>query len=147
MSIDLTKLISAPWFVNYSEETDDYGNGPAGLAIGPHEEDFADTFMFSQNFSAAEGTPEELETAFEFVVLARDAFDVMLRRGWHCGKHRWDRQWTVYAGDEKVVRTGMYCKTSEEYCRPFLGDDPFSPLIEADKWHRENAESSLDRSR
>lgn len=70
-----------------------------------------------------------------FIGLARNAFDVMMRRGWYpvpFGKPVKWRVWHPNAG-----------------CRGFKGlppfdlgpwGDPFTALVESDKWYRENVE-------
>lgn len=131
MPIDLTKLAPAPWFVNYSETTDDRGDGPACLSIGPYEEDGADAFMFSETFSASDGSPDRIDAIFEFAALARNAFDVMIRRGWHT----WpldDGTWEVGSGDGR-----WWVETIPSV---LSWPDPFTALVAADQWYRENIE-------
>ncbi len=65
------------------------------------------------------------ETEAEFIALARNAFDVMVRRGWGVacyGPGRW-----VVPGFSKhwyVVHAGP----------PYDYPDPFTALVEADNW-------------
>lgn len=68
--------------------------------------------------------------AIEAAVLAHNAFDVMTRRGWH--PERWEHGWVV-----RLSPTRVHSKNS-------LGigfDDPFTALVEADKWYVENTEN------
>lgn len=58
------------WFVVYNESSDDQGRGPCSLSIGPHENDSADTFAFSENFNAADGIPEDVEKKFQLLAAA-----------------------------------------------------------------------------
>lgn len=59
----------------------------------------------------------------DFCALARNAFDVMMRRGWNVYKEM--DGWSI--GNDSFLR-GM-------------GDcDPFTALVEADKWYAENIE-------
>ena len=73
----------------------------------------------------------------EFVTLARDAFELMMRRGWWAvpmngikEKDGWALpafRWAVYGpGAASIDRRGF--------------DDPLTALVEADKWYRENIE-------
>lgn len=64
----------------------------------------------------------------EFVSLARNAFDIMMRRGWWavCDSEKW---WVRGEG------TGPYLYHNDQ---PWA--DPFTALTEADKWYRENVE-------
>ena len=79
--MDVSKLPPAPWFVNYDEQTDDCGHGVCGISVGLHEDDSADAFLFSHNFQAGD-VPDEVETVFEFVVRARQVFDILMNRHW-----------------------------------------------------------------
>lgn len=67
--------------------------------------------------------------AAEFIVLAREALDVMMRRGWGV-KKAWYGGWEIIGGGSLF----------EESKRESWGDDPFTALVEADKWYRENVE-------
>ena len=65
------------------------------------------------------------EDADEFIVLASQAFDVMMRRGWH-PRHGGGGEWCVYSEDGIDVLT-----TNEQiFCWP----DPFTALVEADRF-------------
>lgn len=81
--------------------------------------------------------PEDSENsgdiaALRFAVLARNAFDVMMRRGWNPTKHM---PHDKHHGWWHVV---------DEWYDEFLDvgpwPDPFTALVEADKWYRENME-------
>lgn len=70
----------------------------------------------------------------EFIALARNAFDVMLRLGWSVSlvdvcpaAGKIDMKWMAFADDVPV--NGL-----------IWADDPFSALVEAERWHRENVE-------
>ena len=69
-----------------------------------------------------------------FVALARNAFDVMMRRGW-CAIP-WEGGWTVWAkefdnADWREGRVGVQVRS-----------DPFTALVEADKWYKANVEKT-----
>ncbi len=126
--IDLTKLTPAPWtvekqFSNGCEITP-HINGPdrkwVALVVGsPH--------------LGFDPYPDA-----EFIALARNAFDVMMRRGWGVKRmpHKFARQW--YVGfDSKGFDTILSReKTGYVHCHA----DPFTALVEADRWYRENVE-------
>lgn len=65
----------------------------------------------------------------EFIALARNAFDVMMRREWQAEKNQYG--WRAKDID------GVWCEVYE------LGySDPFTALVEADKWYRQNVEGT-----
>ena len=73
----------------------------------------------------------EPEACAEFCALARNAFDVMMRRGfgvktWHHPER--GQQW-------KATDTGGF------FLNVQYAADPFTALVEADRWYRENVES------
>ena len=71
----------------------------------------------------------------EFIALARNAFDVMLRRGW-CAV-------PTLQVDESL---GPWCVRSRTELLTRLmtlrWPDPFTALVEADKWYAENVENA-----
>lgn len=69
----------------------------------------------------------------EFISLARNAFDVMMRRGWHSRLDRYER-WIVFDSDGKWP-----CEY--EFMEFKKWTDPFTALVEADRWYREHVES------
>lgn len=78
---------------------------------------------------------------WEFCALARNAFDVMLRRGWYAAPrlhHRFDtwQTWEVcHNGSEPVMPLRWHWEPHQG-----VFDDPFTALVEADRWYRENVE-------
>lgn len=79
----------------------------------------------------------------EFIALARNAFDVLMRRGWNC--YQLDDGWYVEDGGNKGENPGkILCAirqrdgTNEILHWP----DPFTALVEADKWFKENVEAT-----
>lgn len=69
-------------------------------------------------------------TTPEFHALAREAFDVMMRRGWHA--ERYNDQWFVPA----MMLHYMEIKSVNVW----FANDPFTALVNADRWYRENVE-------
>jgi len=116
MSLDLTKLTPAPWHVEkaWSEIVGEVWQvmGPRGL-VGK--------FLQEQNA--------------EECCLARNAFDVMTRRGWNprcCGPRGWIVQHEAnYDVDE----------TPADVVPGVFWPDPFTALVEADKWYKEHVEA------
>ena len=75
----------------------------------------------------------------EFIALARNAFDVMMRRGWSPVQMPHSDQWGVQTDErwnrkpELIERNGL--------C--IVADDPFTALVEADKWYKENVDHAI----
>ncbi len=70
---------------------------------------------------------EILHKEVEFQVLARAAFDVMMRRGW--SPERMGDTWIVNDEDGRA-----FCYPSEVMIR---WPDPFTALVEADRWKKD----------
>ena len=62
----------------------------------------------------------------EFIVLARNAFDIMMRRGW----------WAQKRGEGWAVYNNWIPLPSD----PLTWPDPFTALVSADKWYRKHVE-------
>ncbi len=75
---------------------------------------------------------ESAEENAKFITLARNAFDVMMRRGWYS---------VPYSVDAKTwIAMNLYCVQIERGGNTgtyFVSDNPFSCLVEADKWMKE----------
>ncbi len=69
-------------------------------------------------------------------VIASQAFDVMMRRGWTAGTDGVGRGWYVSNRD---MMKAIYDDNIPEPKR--IWPDPFTALVEADKWYAENIES------
>ena len=67
----------------------------------------------------------------EFIELARNAFDVMMRRGWNPVRGYYSDA-SLWAAEDV---DGTICDLH--------ATDPFTALVAADKWYRENVEGSL----
>ncbi len=72
----------------------------------------------------------DLNTA-EFVALARNAFDVMMRRGWMPNLYS-DGWWGVQDRD------GLYPRGLLGCAQGVRSADPFTALVEADRWCTEH---------
>lgn len=110
--MDLSKLTPAPW----SSVAQMWGDSavPTGKFVLAHGKTPVAIFLNEADCDAA--------------ALARNAFDVMMRRGWHSRLLPDGRGWTVdvaqcrHYGDK-----GMFA-------------DPFTALVEADRWYAANVE-------
>ncbi len=110
MSIDLEKLSPAPWQSTGHELY--YGRSPC----------------FHQQISKA--------TDAEFIALARNAFDVMMRRKWHAEFYV-GGAWCVVTDDGGILY--RFRANGGDGLR-ITATDPFTALVEADKWYLENVE-------
>jgi hypothetical protein len=77
-------------------------------------------------------------TDAEFIALARNAFDVMMRRGWGVEQHS-NGKWCIAQGTFKED-----VKLWEWLCTVDHWANPFEALVEADRWHRENIEKGSE---
>ncbi len=69
----------------------------------------------------------------EWIIQAHAAYEVMMRRGWWAEpRFEKPRRWVVWSNDGMVLRTAL-----TGY------DDPFTALVEADEWYRENVENAV----
>lgn len=109
MPIDLSKLAPAPWKARDCE-----------VESAPINEK-GDVMMIYD-----EGGHNEADAAF--IALARNAFDVMMRRGWGV-ENRGGWYATSKYGDRAVGGTDLY-------------PDPFTALVEADAWYKQNVEAA-----
>ena len=71
----------------------------------------------------------------QFIALARNAFDVMMRRGWYSQKAKNEKFVTWYVWDES---DSPAIKISVQDSAKW--NDPFTALVEADKWYKANIE-------
>lgn len=81
------------------------------------------------------GCPIEPEADHEFICLARNAFDVMMRRQWHA----WPDS-KLFGDELRIVWYVCAPQVPKEHCGPC--DNPFVALVEADKWYSENIEKN-----
>lgn len=107
--IDLTKLTPAPWKHVSGNEASfsavESGDGMFVVLWQPNQYDL------------------------EFIALARNAFDVMMRRGW--GIVLFPSGWTIAIKD--VSESFIMNKF-----RGMRWPDPFTALVEADAWYMKN---------
>lgn len=76
----------------------------------------------------------------EFIAIARAAFDVMMRRGWNPMLNPCDEKtWRVDMNDGTCFAYGHEDEFNEGV-NPADWPDPFTALVEADRWYRENVE-------
>lgn len=114
MSIDLENLTPVPW-----TSVRQFGAEPPYRCV------------IANNMDAFAMVEREADA--DFIALARDAFDVMMRRGWQVMSI--DGRWHVHDG----VDGNSYLWIGGVGAYP-IPADPFTALVEADKWYRENVE-------
>ena len=111
MSIDLSKLTPVPWAVRH-------GTMDSTVFCGSENPLDADCGFNLPNRDDA-----------EFIALSRNAFDVMLRRGWGVALEQND-SWTVRHAEPGSVDPVV------DRSWP----DPFTALVEADAWYKASIE-------
>jgi hypothetical protein len=87
----------------------------------------------------------ERQSDAEFAARARNAFDVMVRRGWYAerfsllgGGFAWRIPMDV--ANDMVRQHGANACDFKSWASLRKFDDPFAALVEADKWYRDNVE-------
>ncbi len=112
MAFDPSKLSPAPWLMD----------GDGGI-FGPHPD-----------------PPRECSRAvdLEFCCLARNAFDVMMRRGWTARKMAPQEGWLVQDNRNAPLLQPHMQSGRLDW---FTAADPFTALVEADQWYRVNVEA------
>ncbi len=122
--MDVTKLTPAPW-----KRTMLVIHPGARAPGGPSEEvQVVDADGLICRCELTRDTYEIEEANADFIALARNAFDVLLRRGW---------------GVEQVGQKWFLAEHGFPQGMAHLGhgfDDPFTCLVEADRWYQENVE-------
>jgi hypothetical protein len=133
MSIDLEKLTPAPWG---SERRSSNGREIVPRIICERSKDRECGWIADLVGAPYLGYESTLVNA-EFIALARNALDVMMRRRWYVsyffrsekGKH-FDK-WLLHCGDDEE-------ENMLEADGKLIGDDPFTTLDDADQWMKEN---------
>lgn len=116
--IDISKLSPAPWYF-----VTPLGDELETLVFNDHDED---TPVLSPLVVGSDSCDQN----WDFIALARNAFDVMMRRGW-VPKRYLGYMWSVQNGhgDYPPELLGMV-DTPE----PAVWLDPFTALASADEW-------------
>jgi hypothetical protein len=136
--LDLTKLTPAPWrWVKEWEDED-------GLHWGIDHPTYHESCVWPLVLLATDDHHAG-NTDMAFIALARNAFDVMMRRGWWPVPCRATSEWWVAQGrlgsdspipfDDRQAQVGKGCPT-------LAWPDPFTALVEADRWYAENVEKT-----
>lgn len=137
--MDLTKLTPAPWEAsNKNWRNEDAGHDRYIVGNRFEDEDTGDvcaTAVAIVKGNATSGTIQDANA--EFICLARNAFDVLMRRA--------HLQWCPVIGDD-----GLWCivhsddamkdRYADGWCVPGRWPDAFTALVEADQWYAENIE-------
>lgn len=137
--MDLSKLTPAPWHAGRMDTVSYDGDG-----TGPYKNVYHDNpkgkmhlgERLPDTVARGEGDADECRANAEFIALARNAFDVMMRRGWQVllidGKwHVFDRILPDGKGFGWIGGVGAY----------EIPADPFTALVEADAWYKANIEA------
>lgn len=127
MGIDLSKLAPAPW------------RGLSGMVIGGHVVATVDCEFYVMGPSAA--PPCSAQVHIDFIALARNAFDVVMRRGWSA-KRLIDGRWVAmtWAVDPHECHAVILDSNGIEEWDVAARPDPFTALVEADAWYKANVE-------
>jgi hypothetical protein len=123
--IDLEKLTPAPW-TPAIESDRGYRGEEYGRFYFPTFEEVPFGFDVGLEQIAANDA--------EFIALARNAFDVMMRRGWTVVRRK--GKWFVASVDENLV---------EKFKGRMMdspANDPFTALVEANRWYEEHVEAN-----
>lgn len=118
--IDLTRLTSAPWFADESylvQGDDKHGTQLAKFESIHREDDCA------------------------FAALARNAFAIMMERGWSVDNINPDGKWRLSQTSLHKIKVTELGREFWDWYRYSPSYDPFAALVSADKWYRENVEN------
>lgn len=134
--MDVSKLTPAPWQVK---------PGTFDVQEPGEQEDFPCTIAKCWSSSFAP-TKDIARTNRDFIILARNAFDVMMRRGWSVSGWRGG---SVSGSEWMVVTQPGGHPVDNDWYRENPGGasglqrfwpDPFTALVEADEWYKANVE-------
>ncbi len=125
--IDLTRLTPAPW-LHFPERR---------TIASPHH-------GYLASCESLPGNINRDNTNAAFITLARNAFDVRLRRWWYSRfrKADWYGPAAFYVYDQEGYEVRRKQSGTAQLADPtyFYSDDPDTCLVEADAWYRENVE-------
>lgn len=136
--IDLTQLTPAPWVadnLNWRNEESPFDR----YVHGDRYED-EDGTICSTSVAVVLGNATSVaiqDSNAEFITLARNAFDVMLRRGWGVRMFSHNKsggqQWSV----ENIYGDGFWFPHHDKShnIKSQFWPDPFTALVEADRWY------------
>jgi hypothetical protein len=115
--LELSKLTPAPW------EPD--GDGETTAVVHRGDTQKTCVCLLQSQYACN-------ETNAEFIALARNAFDVMMRRGWGLQKWRNPTGWSVNSYDisDKYPVRKAYIQSGAFNSHA----DPFTALVKADEW-------------
>lgn len=142
--IDLTKLTPAPWVaLDYLHDTEQFTASDGTIdkswqiiGDGPLDDPLEGYAVVHGTESSGQIFPER--TDLEFIALSMNAFDVMMRRGWGVFPSQVVPGWGIV-----LSKTPLHASYDECFgIRSKRWPDPFTALIEADKWYKENVEKS-----
>jgi len=123
--MDLNKLTPAPWFWSKCGNWI-FGPDVNGI-VGEH------ILCYNTDDDGLHGEQADKD----FIALARNAFDVMMRRGWSPCLAEEDGpldEWTLFDSG------GLPVISCPGVTVPRIWPDPFTALVEADEWYKENVE-------
>lgn len=137
--IDLSKLTPAPWAV-----VEECPEGPFDIGqrtvVGPES---VTIIELKNDGCASDPSPDYVhlfKADAEFIALARNAFDVMMRRGWTANRQE-DGWWVDATFDNADDSDNWHPDNFQRWIREKLWPDPFTALVEADRWFKEHVES------
>lgn len=124
--MDITKLPPAPWFVSGPKSN----NGLYDVRTA-YVDGFCQTITANVTKSVA-----------EYIVLSRQALDIMMRRKWWAERYYGDKWIVVFGGAWGDMQGYVYESYIKWTDRPNGAyDDPFTALVEADKLYSANVEN------
>lgn len=137
--IDLTKLTPAPWHITGFDTIDDDGKTRCNSFVVSA----CDSWLLK-------AFDEDDLTPLEFAAIARNAFDVMIRRKWFPAlipsSQKWDVMFYVdlaepdWGGRAISVLAWFGCRILGVPTLTRHWPDPFTALVEADEWYKKNVE-------
>jgi hypothetical protein len=142
-NLDLSKLTPAPWD---AQSNHDHPSLAPQVNSAKEKCILGAFWLCHPNIKEAEEAMIlECEANCEFVALARNAFDVAMRRGWTVerisqmgGGFIW--RITPHSANDEVRLCGANAAKFKTYVLLQKATDPFTALVEADRWYKENVE-------